>query len=82
VFDVSASEFAAAHHVLTCVAAMIELQAQVSDPTTYANDLSVPETAWATVGGTGAQAASTGALTSELRAVDGANESTFVRDTR
>ena len=52
-FDASAaSEFAADHHRPTCIAAMTELQAQVSDPSTYTDDLSVPPTAWTAMGGT------------------------------
>jgi hypothetical protein len=48
----AATRFAADHHALNCVAAVQQLQAQVTDPDTYANQLSVPDTAWTQVGST------------------------------
>ena len=42
----AAVEFAADHDAPNCLTAMIRLQSDVGDPATYANDLSVPETAW------------------------------------
>lgn len=50
--DSAALEFAADHHAPNCVTAMIKLQSEVSDPAAYANDLSVPETAWTAAGPT------------------------------
>lgn len=52
-FDASAAvEFAANYHAPNCITAMTQLQSQVGDPAMYANDLSVPETAWAQIGST------------------------------
>jgi hypothetical protein len=48
----AASEFAAANGQPTCMAAMRQLEDQVTDPDTYANDVTVPAAAWAQVGGT------------------------------
>jgi hypothetical protein len=48
----AATEFAAAQHAPTCVTAMMQLHALVSDPASYANNLSVPDTAWTEIGTT------------------------------
>lgn len=52
-FDsMAAAQFAAAQHAATCIAAMGQLRGLVSDPARYANDLTVPETAWTQLGTT------------------------------
>ncbi|HEX5407449.1 MAG TPA: hypothetical protein VFX16_34680 [Pseudonocardiaceae bacterium] len=48
----AADEFAAANGQPTCVAAMRQLEHQVINPETYANDVTVPTTAWAQVDST------------------------------
>jgi hypothetical protein len=48
----AAQQFAVTNGQHTCLAAMRQLHNQVSDPDTYANDLTVPASAWTQVGGT------------------------------
>lgn len=48
----AAAQFAIAHHAATCVDAMTVLHRQVTDPDTYADDLTVPATAWTEAGET------------------------------
>lgn len=48
----AAAQFATAQHTANCIAAMTQLHGQVSDPATYANNLTVPDTAWAQLGTT------------------------------
>ena len=48
----AAAQFAAAQHTSTCIAAMDNLHHQVSDPADYANNLTVPDTAWTQLGTT------------------------------
>jgi hypothetical protein len=50
--NTAAAQFAAARHASSCIAAMTQLQGLVTDPATYANDLTVPYTAWAVIGTT------------------------------
>jgi hypothetical protein len=50
--NTAAAQFAAAQHAPTCIAAMTQLHALVSDPATYANNLTVPSTAWTQFGTT------------------------------
>jgi hypothetical protein len=52
-FDSSAAaQFAAAHNASTCMTAMGQLHGLVTDPATYANNLTVPDTAWSQLGTT------------------------------
>jgi hypothetical protein len=48
----AAAQFAAAHHAPTCLAAMTQLHGLVTDPVAYANNLTVPDTAWTQLGTT------------------------------
>lgn len=48
----AAAQFAAAQHAPTCIAAMNHLRGLVTDPAAYANNLTVPDTAWAQLGTT------------------------------
>lgn len=48
----AAAQFAAAHDAPTCLAAMSHLHGLVTDPATYANSLTVPDTAWTQLGTT------------------------------
>jgi hypothetical protein len=48
----AAAQFAAAHDAPSCMAAMLRLQAQVNDPSTYSSGLTVPQTAWVQLGTT------------------------------
>lgn len=48
----AAAQFAAAQRAPTCLAAMLRLQAQVTDPSTYISGLTVPTTAWVQLGTT------------------------------
>ena len=48
----AAAQFAAAQHAPNCITAMDQLHGQVTDPATYANDLTVPDTAWTQLGAT------------------------------
>lgn len=48
----AAAQFSAAHHAPDCVAAMLSLQEQVTDPSTYVNGLSVPDNVWVQDGAT------------------------------
>lgn len=48
----AARQLASANRQPTCVAAMHQLEQQVSDPDTYANDVTVPTTAWTQIGDT------------------------------
>lgn len=48
----AAAQFAAAQHTPTCAAAMLRLQTQVTDPSTYISGLTVPATAWVQLGTT------------------------------
>lgn len=50
--DQAAAQFAIAHHATTCADAMTTLHRQVTDPETYADDLTVPATAWTQAGET------------------------------
>lgn len=50
--DLAAVQFAITHHAVTCIAAMTALHGQVSDPSTYVDDLTVPTTAWTQAGDT------------------------------
>lgn len=50
--DQAAAQFAATQHAPTCLAAMLRLQAQVTDPSTYISGLTVPPTAWVQLGTT------------------------------
>lgn len=46
----AAAQFAAVYRAQNCVAAMQHLHDLVTDPGAYANDLSVPDTAWTQIG--------------------------------
>ncbi|HEX3783293.1 MAG TPA: hypothetical protein VHX38_26810 [Pseudonocardiaceae bacterium] len=48
----AAAQFATAQHTTGCDAAMQQLHGLVADPAAYANNLSVPDTAWTQVGTT------------------------------
>lgn len=48
----AAAQFADAQHASTCIAAMDQLHRLVSDPAAYANNLTVPDTAWTQLGAT------------------------------
>lgn len=48
----AAVQFAAAQDAPTCQAAMLRLQTQVTDPSTYISGLTVPPTAWVQLGTT------------------------------
>lgn len=50
--DKAAAQFAAAHQAPTCIVAMQQLHGLVADPAAYANNLSVPDTAWTEIGST------------------------------
>lgn len=50
--DQAAAHFAAVNDAPTCVTAMLVLQHQVSDPSTYSAGLTVPDTAWVQLGDT------------------------------
>ena len=44
--NTAAAQFAAAQHAPTCIAAMTQLHDLVNDPAAYANNFTVPDTAW------------------------------------
>jgi hypothetical protein len=46
------TQFAAAQHAPSCIAAMDQLHGLVTDPADYANNLTVPDTAWTQLGTT------------------------------